>query len=502
MRLSLRAAFLYLLIFLCPVLPAMADAPKFLVITDIHFNPFADDQLFAALQASPATKWPDIFEKGAGKDFPPRYSDSNFALLESSIDDAAKRIRRPDFVLYGGDFLAHKWEEKYDNAAEKAGLPSHLENPAAYRSFTTKTLELVTGMLRKKFPKAPLFATLGNNDSFCGDYQLEPNGKFLGQFARIWAPLIGIPRGREKSLARGGYYSAPLHGLDRTRLVVLNTVFFSSDYENSCGCSTQTPALDELRWLADTLRNAARKGENVWLLMHIPPGISSYGTAKIIDKDGYAVTAWQRELTSGFAKLVARYRKHLRIAFAGHTHMDDYRVIRLENRAMLLTKIVPAISRIFGNDPGYQVYSLGASPRAKGLDFETFRLANLSKEKSTDGKWEKEYDFSDAYGLGPLGIESVTDLAQALADDPDIRKLYTSYYPVEGAPQFDEKTFETYRCAILNLTRPEFERCYFDGEEQQALRACRSSVGRHHWLQFRSGGNPEVLPAVPHRTMH
>lgn len=479
----------------------MAEAPKFLVITDIHFDPFADDQLFADLQESPAAEWPSIFKKGAEKDFSPRYADSNFALLESSIDDAAGRIRRPDFVLYGGDFLAHKWVKKYDNAAEKARLPSHLEDSAAYRAFTTKTLEFVTGMLRQSFPKAPLFATLGNNDSFCGDYQLEPNGKFLGQFARIWAPLIGIPRGREKSLAQGGYYSAPLSGLERTRLVVLNTVFFSSDYENSCGCSTQTPALDELRWLADTLRNAARKGENVWLLMHIPPGISSYGTEQSFKRKGCAVNAWQRELTSGFAKLAARYRGRLRIAFAGHTHMDDYRVIRLEDRALLLTKIAPAISRIFGNDPSYQVCSLGGPPKAKGLDFETFRLANLSKEKSTDGVWEKEYDFSDAYELGPLGIESVMDLAQALANDPNTRDLYTKYYPVEGEPQFDKDTFDIYRCAIRNLTSPEIDRCYF-GEERQAARACRSSVGRYHRLQLRSGVNPKVLSAVPHRTMH
>jgi len=95
----------------------------------------------------------------------------------------------------------------------------------------------------------------------------------------------------------------------------------------------------------------------------------------------------------------------------------------------------------------------------------------------------------------------VTGLAQALADDTDTRDLYRRYYPVEGEPQFDDSTIGIYRCAILNLTTSEFDRCYF-GEEQQAPRACRSSVGRYHWLQFRSGVNPEVSPAVPHRTMH
>ena len=36
--------------------------------------------------------------------------DSNYALLKSSLDDARKRIPHPDFILYPGDMLAHRWQ--------------------------------------------------------------------------------------------------------------------------------------------------------------------------------------------------------------------------------------------------------------------------------------------------------------------------------------------------------------------------------------------------------
>ena len=63
------------------------------------------------------------------------------------------------------------------------------------------------------------------------------------------------------------------------RLVSLNTVFFSVKYNNACGSSDQTPALDAMRWQAAELERAKRAGERVWLLMHIPPGINGYSSS-------------------------------------------------------------------------------------------------------------------------------------------------------------------------------------------------------------------------------
>ena len=437
------------------------DTQRFLVISDIHFDPFADPQLFDALRNSPAALWPGIFEAGAETGFAQAGSDSNYALLKSSLDSARGRLPQPEFLLYGGDFLAHDWQGRFDALAPA----SHLDDPAGYRSFTAKTLEFLAGMFRDHFPDTPIFATLGNEDSFCGDYQIEPGGEFLEAFAESWGPLRGISSHRghgRQGLKSGGYYSALLPSPEKTRLIVLNSVYNPEKYTNPCGSTRQTPALDQMRWLKKTLRLAERRGEKVWFLMHLPPGIDGFSSEREIAWGGWPVSFWQRELTSRFVQLVARYRKRIQVSFAGHTHMDDYRVIRLGERSLLLNAIAPAVSPIFGNDPGYQIFDLSDSHRASSLDFETMRLTNLATAGSGSGQaadWSFEYRFSQAYGLGPLAPSSVVGLAAALAEEGSVRDDYQRFYPVGAAPQFDASSIDVYRCAIVNLSVGEFQEC-------------------------------------------
>ena len=118
----------------------------------------------------------------------------------------------------------------------------------------------------------------------------------------------------------------------------------------------------------------------MWLLMHIPPGINSFNSAQVVLAGGTPVAFWQPELTSRFLQLVQRHRRVLRMAFAGHTHMDDFRVIRTAGAPDLACKIAPAISPIYGNNPGYQVYEY---VRKTGVvqDYRTYYLTNL-KDKA------------------------------------------------------------------------------------------------------------------------
>ena len=440
---------------------------SFLLLSDIHFDPFADRQLFEALQRSPAAEWPALFDAGARSGFAQPGSDSNYALLASSRDAARQRLPSPAFLLYGGDFLAHDWVRKYDALASA----SRREDPARYRAFTGKVLEFLAGMFRARFPDTPIFATLGNEDAFCGDYQLTPNGDFLGAFERSWGPLQGVFReslGSAASLRRRGSYSAALPGLPGARLVVLNTVFFSARYANFCGALEQAPALDELRWLEETLLSVERRGEHVWLLMHVPPGIDGFETSRKLDSGGEVVSLWKRDLARRFIELVARHRESIEIAFAGHTHMDDYRLIGAKGSAPLLAKIAPAVSPIFRNDPGFQVYDVSASGPSRVLDFETQRLANLSSGgngQGVRGDWRFEYRFRDAYGLGGLDAMSLGQLARALASEGSARRDYRRFYPVGAAPQFDASDFAGFRCAILHVDVEAFQRCWAGPKE-------------------------------------
>jgi hypothetical protein len=443
--------------------PAQEATGRFLLISDIHFDPFYDGTLFHRLEAEPIERWPAILDASRPAGFNPRGTDSNNALLQGSLDDARRRCPDPDFILYPGDFLAHQWQARYDALAPR----THLEAPGPYRDFTTRVIRFLASEFRRRYPRTPILPTLGNDDSYCGDYRITPDGPFLSMFAEAWGPLLGPEGDRgsfHETFPRGGYYSIPLRRPLRHRLVVLNSVVFSVNYDNSCGTSARTPALDQLRWLDRTLEQAGAAGESVWLLMHIPPGINSFNSAEVVPAGGAPVTFWQPALLSRFLQIIGRHRPALRLAFAGHTHMDDFRVIRSGQAPELLCKIAPAISPIFGNNPGYQVYEYDRTTGAV-RDYRTYYLTNLDDRTAgpsgavAPGRWSLEYRFGEAYGAAAFDAPTIVRLAEAMGNDAVLRQRYTQYYGVSAPPEFNDRTFGVYRCAIGNVTPGEFLRC-------------------------------------------
>ncbi len=441
---------------------------RFLVISDIHFDPFFDGSLFPRLRDAPVEEWRGILAGSRPSGFNPRGTDSNDALLQSGLDEAQARLPDPDFILYPGDFLAHRWTTKYDALAAR----SHEEDPEAYRAFTTKVIRYLAAEFRRRFPAAPVLPTLGNDDSFCGDYQITPEGPFLAMFAEVWAPLLGDEvdaAAFRETFGRGGYYERPLPGVAGTRLVVLNTVVCSVDYDNTCGSATQTPALDQFRWLEGTLERAEARGESVWLLMHVPPGLDSFDSAASLGRGGPPVTFWQPELLARFLRIVDRHRSTLRFAFAGHTHMDDFRAVRIDGTPVLPVKIAPAISPIFGNNPGFQVYD--HDPRTgTPRDYEAFGLAGF--DDPAPDRWEPEYRFREVYGFDDLTAGAIERLARTLAADAAIRAKYADFYDVGAPPAIAGKPLEACVCAVPNATPAEFLRCYDHGpiEREPKLR--------------------------------
>ena len=197
--------------------------------------------------------------------------------------------------------------------------------------------------------------------------------------------------------------------------------------------------------------------------MHIPPGINSFDTSESVRKGGPAITFWQHALTSQFVRLVRQYQPTIQAVFAGHTHMDDFRAIRLDGKPILFTKIAPAISPIYGNNPGFQIYQYD---RATGTiqNYQTFYLTNLKGTESppvaVKGFWALEYDFHEAYGVTGLNPVTVGQLADRISTDETIARQYTKFYSVSAAPEINAETINVYRCAIMNVTPAEFQTCY------------------------------------------
>ena len=113
----LLSALFGLLFWISPqVLATEQDDPaECLLISDIHFNPFLDPSLFAALANHPASEWARLLESSLSG-VSQHGSDSNYPLLKSSLAAAAKTSPHPDFILYVGDSLAHNWRSQYREA--------------------------------------------------------------------------------------------------------------------------------------------------------------------------------------------------------------------------------------------------------------------------------------------------------------------------------------------------------------------------------------------------
>ena len=166
-----------------------------LFVSDIHFDPFHDPARVRQLVAAPVSQWGSILSRPPSPNQPQAFTtlqqtcfargiDTPDPLLRSSL--RAMRARQPDakFMLVSGDLIAHDFTCRYKTLFPHA-------TPAEYQSFVEKTIRYVVGQLRAAFPRIPIYVALGNNDSGCGDYRLDPGNDFLADTARIVA--TGLP---------------------------------------------------------------------------------------------------------------------------------------------------------------------------------------------------------------------------------------------------------------------------------------------------------------------
>ena len=99
------------------------------------------------------------------------------------------------------------------------------------------------------------------------------------------------------------------------------------NYQNRCNPAAGDPGAAQLAWLEWTLYRTKLRGRTASLLFHIPPGIDGYASSHGSGTCRDNVTPFLKEAyEKPFLALLERYRDILQIGYAGHTHMDDFRV--------------------------------------------------------------------------------------------------------------------------------------------------------------------------------
>jgi sphingomyelin phosphodiesterase acid-like 3 len=444
-----------------------------LFVSDIHFDPFHDPAKAKELAAAPADRWKSILSAPSSADQPQAFAalqqschakgvDTPIALLRSSMQ--AMHVRQPDakFMMVSGDLVVHGFPCRYATLFPNAA-------PGDYQAFVVKTISFVMQELRAEFPATPIYVSLGNNDSGCGDYQLDTASDFLAQTGKIIAEGL-LPADRPdaiKQFGEGGYYTVtmaePMHN---TRLIVVNDVFQSPKYNTCGGNADAAPATAEMAWLARQLQQARESGQKVWVMGHIPPGIDPFSTVlKLRDVcSGQAPVAFLS--SNKMADLLVESADVVRLGIFGHTHMDEMRILEPEGGEAqgaeshrVPVKVVPSISPVDGNNPSFT----DARVNPSSATLENYDVISASNQTGIATAWTTEYDFAKTFHELEFSSSTVNKLVHEFRTDRTgseatshayIRDYFVGDMSRELTPFWPE-----YVCALNNRTTKAFAAC-------------------------------------------
>ncbi len=436
-----------------PNLPlvALSDGQgAFGVISDIHFDPFYDPSLIDKLAVATPADWDTIFAASSISTPSGAGNDTNYPLFSSALDSIANYEPFLDYLLVPGDLLSHDFQQNYNMYASD-------KSETAYKNFVIKTTQYVSYSLKSRFPNVPIITTLGNNDSFCGDYMIEPAAGYFYDTATTLAGLTGSQEGFT-SYSELGAYVTPHPKTPRHYFVVFDNVFFSIKYNNSCGQSSPDPSQAQLLWLKATLYRLQRENATATLILHVPSGVNAYSSTNSCNNWGAPVPYLTTSVDQTFQSIIKQYSEQVTVIFSGHSHMDDYRVFTDDSgNPYAFQRIVPSISPIFDNNPSYQIYSYD---RFSGSLVDFFTLT-YTGPNTTPNPWALEYDFTQEYQVGSLTAEDVISLAKKIATDEGIRTSFINNY-TGGADSgtITTNNWPAFACAITNTDQQSFSDCY------------------------------------------
>ena len=399
-----------------------------LVFSDVHFQPLipplptnplytteatANVALISLLEAADTTEWAGIFEGPANTaNRPPSAPgvDTNYALLALTLASIRENVGQSPAVIYTGDFLGHGLGQLYS---------TYMVNTSSAQAdaFVDKTLKFVLQQIRAAVGEVPVYFTVGNADTYAG---FGPDGTFLTSNAQQFYTLALNGAGDQgeviSSITAGGYYSVEPAGMD-LMILALNTTALSP-----MSTADATMIADQFTWLEGKLAAARATGKKVWLLMHVPPGADENTTGQSPNDTGQIAAAtmmWTQTSQATFMGILETYPGVIAMALAGHTHMDEFRLMSPGTPLA----ITAGISPWFGNNPAYKIFALD-SLRLGPADYAAVNC-NL---ESTPATFVDYYTFSRAYGLeGPLAA-SLEELFPTLQASSAAQKQYQAAF--------------------------------------------------------------------------
>ncbi|HXE95439.1 MAG TPA: metallophosphoesterase [Dongiaceae bacterium] len=453
------AASMMLLGLLSPLSSFAAGPGNFLVVSDIHFDPLADDSIAGKLASTGIDDWIKIFESSGSAGLGRYGQDAAYPLFTSALNAMRAASAKPELIIIPGDFLAHGLREKF-----RASKTITDRSDAAYLRFLAKTIGFMARMFDERFPETPAIPTLGNNDNPRGNFDIKPGEPFLALMAKAWQRNVA-KGGSAGSFGDGfpamGHYDMPHPTVKGRRIVVSNATFMSAGHGKLYPVKKggDGPGKAELAWLEKTLERARKNGEKVWLVYHEPNGADERRSVASGCARG-PVPIWQKKFDTAFIALTKKYATMVEVIFAGHTHRDEFRLISDGGPPFAAIHVAPSVSPSSNSNPAFKLYTY--QPESGDIiDSTTYVLTNMETAKNAGkANWSREYDFVQTYGTPPT-LAGFASVYAKLGSDPETSKRYRAFFGAGSIRNMfiTDATWEAFRCGIGHADMDAYQAC-------------------------------------------
>jgi sphingomyelin phosphodiesterase acid-like 3 len=300
---------------------------------------------------------------------------------------------------------------------------------------------------------------LGNNDSDCEDYQLDPNSEFLSAMGKTMTADLtaGERAAAEKDFTADGDYSAKLPApIAHGRLLTLDDLFLSRRYATCGGKDDENAGKAQIAWLKTQLDMARHNKEQVWVMAHIPTGVDAYATAK---KAADFCTKGKAQMflsSDSLDETLTAYSDVIRLVIFGHTHMDELRLLH-DTKQGVAVKLVSSITPINGNNPSFTLAKVDPATAALS-DYRVIAAAD-----KTGSSWSEEYDFDQTYKEPAFTAASLSRVIAGFKDDPGAKtsasQSYIHNYGTGTGARELNLFWPLYVCSLANNEAEPFRGC-------------------------------------------
>ncbi|KAJ6601280.1 Metallo-dependent phosphatase-like protein [Mycena vulgaris] len=288
-------------------------------------------------------------------------------------------------------------------------LVSHDPDNQLSRAYVEYTETILYDLFRKTLGSGPMYAVLGNHDSYnqAQDAHHALGGGLATQFswnydhlAALWQHEQWLPESAVE-LARAHYSAFMVKRQDGLRVISLNTdMWYKANYFNYINLDTPDNS-GMLRFLTDELQDAEDAGDRVWIIGHVLSGWD--GSNPLVNP------------TDLFYQIVDRFSPHvIANVFFGHTHEDQASIFYANNatdisaqNALTTSWMGPSITPGTNLNSGFRMYEVDSST-FDIMDAYTWRsdvntFAALDSQPEVGPTYAFEYSTRDAYGPSVAG---------------------------------------------------------------------------------------------------